>query len=173
MAGPSPDPFGHVGLEHTNYKFDIDSPPGAQIRYTPDGMAVYMRFDKPGLWYNDHGKRVPDVIAAQAGYDIEDLSRLRKRDEAIARVTAGVEAEFAVAKKRVVAEADDYRVIEVAKGYYNVEFDDGTILNTRGPLGREAAMRRFKELTGSDGSAPADASQPVDADADKGGHKGA
>jgi hypothetical protein len=129
-------------------------------------MAVYMMHSNPGVYLNDHNKRVPDVIAAEAGYDIERWARERRKREAIQGATAAIDAEYmASSSRKVLAEHGEYRVVEIQKGYCNVEFDDGTILNTRGPVSEEVAMRRFSELTGlPQASAAADASQPVAAD---------
>jgi hypothetical protein len=153
-------------LTETLYKVNIDAPGGAQIRHTGDGMAVYMLFAQPGIYLNDHNKRVPDVIAAAAGFDTERWGKERRKREAIAKATQAIDAEYNVGtQRRVIAEHDEYRVVEIQPGYYNIEFDDGTILNTRGPVSEEIAMRRFYELTGlPDPSAAADASQPADAD---------
>lgn len=147
-------------LGQTLYKVDIDAPGGAQIRHTADGMAVYMLHRDPGVYLNDHGKRIPEAIAAQAGFDVEHWGRLRKRNEAMRKANAAIEAEFAVeARKCVVAEHEEYAVTEVQPGVCYIEFD-GEPLNTR-PVPLEMAMRRFHELTGT---SPADASQPADAD---------
>lgn len=169
MAGPfdaqTPEWQQAAPLSMTNYKVDIDTPPGAMIRHTGDGMAVYMRFDAPGVFLNEHGKRVPEEIAAQAGFDVEELARLRKRELAKAKVLGDIDREFAAQNtRRIVVESADYRVVEVAKGYFNIEFEDGTVLNARGPVSREVAMKRFRDLTGTDEAAEAATSQPVDAD---------
>jgi hypothetical protein len=153
-------------LSETQYKVNIDAPGGAQIRHTGDGMAIYMLFSQPGVYLNDHNKRVPEVIAAMAGYDTERWGKERRKREALAKATQAIDAEYNVAtQRRVLIEHEEYRVVEIQPGYYNIEFDDGTILNARGPVSQEIAMRRFYELTGlPDPSATADASQPADAD---------
>jgi len=160
-------------ISETLYKVDIDAPGGAQIRHTADGMAIYMLFANPGVYLNDHNKRVPEAVAAQAGYDTERWGKERRRREAIAKATSAIEAEYQTSsQKRTVVEHDEYRVVEIQPGYCNIEFDDGTILNQRGPVSLEVAMRRFYELTGlPDPSASADASQPADADVEKAASK--
>jgi hypothetical protein len=153
-------------LSETQYKVNIDAPGGAQIRFTGDGMAVYMLFREPGIYLNDHNRRVPDAIAAEAGFDVERWGKERRKREAVAKATAAIDAEYNVStQRRTLIEHEEYRVVEIQPGYCNIEFDDGTILNARGPVSEQIAMRRFYELTGlPDPSATADASQPADAD---------
>lgn len=165
--------FPKVDLSLTNYKFDVDQPGGVQIRFTGDGMAVYMAFRHPGLFFNDHGKRVPDVIASAAGYPIDRLGKLRELEEAKRKFGEQMDREFAVSTaNRIVWAEGDYRVVEVYDDLYNVEFVDGedaTVLNARAPLSLEVAKRRFEELTGTivSSSASAEPSQPGDADVEK------
>lgn len=163
--------FPKVDLALTNYKFDVDQPGGVQIRFTGDGMAVYMAFRNPGVYYNDHARRVPEQIAAAAGYPIDRLGKLRQLEEAKRQFAEQMEAEFAVSTAaRVVWAAGDYRVSEISPDLYNVEFVDdeqnATVLNARAPLSLEVAKRRFEELTGTivEISSPAEPSQPGDAD---------
>jgi hypothetical protein len=169
-AVPGVPSWQHVTpISETQYKVDIDAPGGAQIRFTVDGMAVYMLHSQPGIYLNDHNKRVPDQIAAEAGFDVERWARDRRKREAIAKATAAIDGEFNESSKRkVIAEHGEYRVVEIERGYFNIEFDDGTILNTRGPVSEEVAMRRFHELAGlPQPSAPADGSQSLDADVER------
>lgn len=150
----------------TNYKVDIDAPGGAQIRQTVDGMSVYMLHREPGVYLNDHAKRVPDAIAAEAGFDVERWGKLRRKQLAQRKAMEAIDAEYLTStSRRVVAEEGEYRVVEIEPGYCNVEFDDGTVLNARGPVSLEIAMRRFQELTGV--STEPDASQPAEETVEK------
>ena len=148
-------------ITETAYKVDIDAPGGAQIRYTTDGMAVYMLHREPGIYLNDHNKRVPEQIAAEAGFDVERWGRARRRNEAQRKAMQAIDEEFLTStRRRVVVEEGEYRVVEIEPGYCNLEFDDGTVLNARGPVSMEVAMRRFQELTGV--STEPEASQPAE-----------
>jgi hypothetical protein len=173
LSHADPAFLNRVPLSQTSYKVDIDAPGGAQIRYTAEGMAVYMLFRNPGIYLNDHGKRVPDVVAASAGYDVERLAKLRKLEEAKQSFARQMEAEFNTGQShRVVAAADDYQIVECAPDLYNIVFVDGedrTVLDVRGALSLEVASRRFTELTGGEVSALAEPSQPGDGDVEKGG----
>jgi hypothetical protein len=149
-------------LSGTAYKVDIDAPGGAQIRFTRDGMAVYMLHSDPGVYLNDHNKKIPPTLAAEAGFDIAHWARLKKRNDARRLANQAIDLEFdqAADEARVVASFEEYAVVEIQEGVCNITFD-GEPLNVR-PVSLEVALRRFEELTGV--AAPADASQPVDAE---------
>lgn len=168
------EPFARQPLAHTNYKIDIDTRP-TQIRYTADGMAVYMHLDEPGVYYNDHARRIPDELAGEAGYDVVELARYRKMNEARRKVLGDLEADFSVTTKpKVIADEGDYQVIQVGPGRFNIVFKDGAsgfVLNSNGPVSKELAMKRFRALVGTDEAAEAATSQPVDADVAKGASK--
>ena len=162
-----------IPLDQTGYSVNVDDPQGCMIRFTGDGVAVYMLFREPGIYYNDHARRVPEELAIAAGYDTIKWGKARRRVQAKRDAMAAIDADFEDRDQvRVICEASEYRVVEIAPGYCNIEFVDDTappqerytILNARGPVSEEVALRRFAELTGS---APAEASQPVDADVEK------
>ena len=173
-ASPLDAPYlSNIPLSQTGYKVNIDDPMGAQIRFTGDGMAVYMLHREPGVYLNDHGRKVPMAVAREAGFDVERWEKARRRQEALKKAARAIDDDFSDNSQfRVLAEAEEYRVTEIAPGYCNIEFVDDTappeerytVLNTRGPVSAEVAMKRFQELTGS---AAAEASQPVDADVEK------
>lgn len=157
-------------LGQTNYKVDIDRRP-TQIRYTPDGMAVYMYLDDPGVYYNDHARRIPMELAAEAGYEIAKNERLHKMIEARRKVMGDLEAQFQIENAhKVIADRGDYQVIQIAPDYCNIVFKDGGdgfVLNTNGPVSKSTAMKRFRDLVGPEEAAEAATSQPVDADVAK------
>jgi hypothetical protein len=113
---------------------------------------------------------VPDAIAAEAGFDVERWGKLRRKQLAQRKAMEAIDAEYLTStSRRVVAEEGEYRVVEIEPGYCNVEFDDGTVLNARGPVSMEIAMRRFQELTGV--STEPDASQPAEEAVEKAASK--
>lgn len=153
-----------IPLSQTNYKLNIDDPAGWIIRFTGEGMAVYMSYREPGTYYNDHGRKVPEQFAMAAGFETEYWGKIRRREEAKAATLRSIDAEFADGlKQRTVWEHGEYRVVEVARDLYNIQFEDGTVLNTRGPVSLEVAQRRFEELAGVEVSTLAAESQPFDA----------
>lgn len=167
-----------IPLNQTGYKVNVDDPGGCQIRITHDGMSIYMLYREPGVYYNDHARKVPEELAREAGFDVERWGKARRRLEARKRAMDAIDADFDVGpQSRVVWAEGEYRVVEIAPGYFNVEFVDEdapegekyTVLNGRGPVGLDVARRRFEELTGTTVSAEAEAaSQPAEApDAEK------
>lgn len=77
------------------------------------GLTVYMYKDEPGIFLDAHGKRVPDALAAKAGYDIVRLGKLRAKRAAIEAFSARMAEELAVedGEEVTLAEAGDWKVI--------------------------------------------------------------
>ena len=170
-----------IPLSQTSYKVNIDDPMGYQIRNHHSGMAIYMAHRNPGVYLNDHNRPVPESLAAEAGFDIPRWRKAKAKKDAIARATQLAEAENEYQDgDTVIWEANDYRVVMLGDGFYNVEFVDTevaegthgryTLLNRSGPMNRQGAKALFKDLSGTDPepevSAEADTSQPVEADVD-------
>jgi len=165
---PAPYQERYIALDQTQYRVNIDDPMGAEIRFTPEGMAVYMLYRAPGHFLNDHNRAVPPELAAAAGYDTERWLKIRRRNEAAAHAMQAIDEEYRIgAHRKIVAQHEEYTVVELGNGMCNIEFEDGFVLNQRGPIPLETAMRRFRELTGQ--PEPEEAvSQPA---ASKGGAK--
>jgi hypothetical protein len=174
------DFLNRIPLANTGYKVDIDDPMGAQIRIHPSGMSIYMLHRNPGYYLNDHNRVVPEKLAGEAGFDIERWAKVRAKKAAMSKAARAGEAEYDITEvAQVVWETESYRVVQLGNGFCNVEFVDGdipeshagryTLLNTRGPLSRDAARQLFDDISRPEGrevSASADASQPADADVD-------
>lgn len=119
---------------------------GTIHRTTPEGIWVYMYNDTPGVFFAEHGMELPVEMARAAGYDVETLLRERKKRESLAALHLQVEAEYASTKIReVVLERDDYSVVHLGSGMYNIEFKDGTVMNPQ-PLPEDIALRVFDTL---------------------------
>jgi hypothetical protein len=128
------------------YKVDVNQ--GAMIRFDRDtGAAVYMMYSNPGVFLNDHGKRVPPEFAIRAGYEIEPLLKELRKNEARAKALAAIDEQFADKSLReVVAERGEYRVVHLGNQLFVVEFDDGTPMGR--PVTEEIAMSTFEMLAG-------------------------
>jgi hypothetical protein len=133
-----------------NYKVDIDD--GAMIRYHPTGAAVYMLYRNPGVFLNDHNRPVPAEFAGAAGYDVEPLLRARRKREAQAVALEAIEAEYRVSAgfREVIKSAGDYSLVHVGNERYNVEFEDGSPMNTSGPLPLDVAEKTYMMLVGEE-----------------------
>lgn len=145
---------------------------GVVIRYTSEGIAVYaivghhvraiqdgemrghpdpyspVSGDKPGYFYNDHGKEVSLAMAKSAGYDVDALIAERKKRQRISDVTQQIESEYQLtrATRDIVATKGDYRVIHIGSELYNIEDLDGTVMNTKGPVSKPVAMNILDNL---------------------------
>lgn len=119
---------------------------GAQIRFTPEGIAVYMLWGKPGKFFGDHGQEFPDAIGARAGYAIEELVAKRKRMEAMAIAGQEIDAQYAKETQRFVElERGEYRLVNIGKGRYQIEFGDGETV-TPMPLAKDIALQVMDAL---------------------------
>lgn len=136
---------------------------GAHIRFTPSGIAVYhfpdwredpndqsSRFHEgmPGHFYNEHGDEVAPQLAAEAGFDVEKLTKERKKRERIAQAQAMIEAEFSDAptKREVVKEENGYKVVHVGNDRHNVEDPEGNVLNPKAYLDKASALKVLKAM---------------------------
>lgn len=148
-VGPVPAGFRPglwAGDEKPNPNYRVNVNRGTYIRYTPQGEAVYMHHDEPGVFRNEVDRIVSPTAAAAAGYDTESLLRIRRRNEARNAAVAQVDAEYNFTNPRkVIEERGEYRVIELREGYYNVEFLDGTVMNAKGPVNFDLAMKIFRQ----------------------------
>lgn len=152
---PAPGPI-ETPLEHAqhneNYKVDVNR--GCHIRiHKATGMAIYMYIEMPGVFLNDHARPVPPELAAEAGFDVDKLLRDRRKREALLKATQAVEAEYStVAKRDIVAEHGEYRVIALSDDLFMVEFEDGSPLSK--PVPETIAMSTFRMLAGIEETAP-------------------
>lgn len=144
-------------LDRTEYKVNIDR--GAHIRITPEGMAIYMLVEAPGVFLNDHNRPVPPEVARRAGFPVDKLLRMRAKNEAMAKAQKQIEADFdsLINERHVIDERGDYRLVRHAEESWLVEWaEDGSAMH-RGYLPEGKAKELFDSLAG-----PAPASQPAE-----------
>lgn len=99
---------------------------GVRHRIGPGGMNIYMYNDQPGVFYNERGVRVPDSF--WTGSDLEELKKKGRRLAAMKLATEKVEEDFAgVAGVKIMREAGEYRLVEIAPNHYQIQFveEDG------------------------------------------------
>jgi hypothetical protein len=134
-------------LTNGNYKVDVNR--GCQIRMDrATGAAVYMFYDQPGVFLNDHGKVVPPEFAERAGYDVEPLLKLRRKHLALIAAHQEIERQYTEARTHeVVAEYGEYRVVHIGNEQYQVEFEDGTAMGR--PVAKDVAMSTFRMVSGA------------------------
>lgn len=120
---------------------------GVMTRFTPEGIAVHMYWGQPGVYWGDHGQELPESMARAARYPIDELSLQRRKREAMSAAQIAIEAEYSFTQKRkVVEQREEYALVDIGSGLFNIEFTDGTLMNPQ-PLAKDIAMRVFDQIT--------------------------
>lgn len=119
---------------------------GVTIRYTPEGIAVYMYNDRPGVFLGEHGQEFPQEMAEMAHYPVEELAVRRKRLEAMAAAGKAIDEEFAQIDTKVAfLTRGDYTLFNLGSGRFTIEYKDGTSM-TPTPLSQEISMKVMDRL---------------------------
>ena len=121
---------------------NIDLDRGVVIMQHTTGVNIYMYVDEPGVFRNAFGNEVSDVLAKQAGYDVERLTRAKVKRERMAAAMASIEAELEDTGekfKKVRAVRSGFRLVDIGLGRFYVEDPDGDNMN-KVPLSREQAL---------------------------------
>lgn len=107
------------------------------------GVRVYMYFDKPGYYYNEHEKPLSEEFAGQAGFPVELHAKERFRSEKMAEFNAQLSQRLADAEeaseKEVLKEKGEYKVLAMAYGAAIVVDADGQKV-TPHPIPKEQAF---------------------------------
>ena len=108
-------------------------------------MEVHMYFDDPGVYYDSHGRVLPDAVAAKAGFNV--------KREAAKRIKVMAQREVMAELADVAAERSR-DIIENRGGYQLVAIDDTMFTVSDGehdlmaPNVEQAARVLFNELAG-------------------------
>lgn len=119
---------------------------GCCLRYTTEGIAVFMYWNEPGRYYSEHGHEVPEALAAMANYPVEEMRWRRQKQEAMAAAGMAIEAEYqnlGTERKEVLVRGD-YTLLEIAGDRYNIELK-GEVINPA-PMGKDVAMRVLDKI---------------------------
>ena len=132
----------------------VDFDRGVNIRLHKSGIRVCMYLDDPGAFYDANGDPLADSYAAQAGFDVEGLTRERKKREALAKAQAEIERDFAKrdADYERVAEAavmGSLTVRHISRGKYAVFSEAGEQV-TQGSFTKEQAEKLLATVSGGD-----------------------
>lgn len=114
------------------------------------GMQVFMYKDEPGVYYNIHGKKLPEAIAKRAGFDTEKHAKMRKFREADQAFKAQLAKELALelGEEVILAENKDYKVVAMPMERAKIiDKDTGNAINSV-PMPKADAMVLFEELNG-------------------------
>lgn len=134
----------------------IDYDKGVVIRRADKlGIEVFMYKRQPGVYLSQHGKTLPEVIAKEAGFDVDVLG---KRARARARLTefrdkleAETELEEGKVVRRVVYEAGGFRVVQLGHPSRNVvEDSDGHLLTEGVFLAQDVAKTLVDQMAGAE-----------------------
>lgn len=136
------------GLRDAEGNIIVAQPSAGVIkRFTHEGIAVYMYWNQPGVYYGDHGNELPEAMAKAARYDVEKFRRERQKREALGAASVAIEKEFAASNTRdVVLEREQYKLLRIADELYIIEYEDGTKM-TPNPLPEDIARRVFDQLS--------------------------
>lgn len=86
-------------------------------QFSPDpaygGLMVYMYKDEPGVYYDTHGRKVPEHLADIAGFDTKRNAKSRRKHEAMKDFERKLAQELALEadEEIILAENSEYRVV--------------------------------------------------------------
>lgn len=130
----------------------IDADRGYIARVHPTGMYVYMYRDKPGYYYDGHGREVGEELAKASGFDIVKHGKSRNLQERKRAAMDAIERELApenIKEEKVVHTKKGYTVVDIGLGRCNLKDPDGNILNPY-PLTLEQVTVLLNQMVPSD-----------------------
>jgi len=133
----------------------IDLDRGVVKRNHASGMQVVMYKDKPGVFYDNRGTLVSDALAADAGFNVEQLRREQKRQELLSNYSQQLHDQFAAEEQRLARQAseglDTVEIRAVGKDYALFDRASGDRL-TSVPLTLDGARDMAKLYSGIGGN---------------------
>lgn len=131
----------------------IDLNRGVTKRIHPDGFAVCMYKDDPGVYYDSTGTPLSMEVAKEARFPVEQYARARER---LAKAKAALEAiamEYGeIPVGHVIETSGDYAVVHAGEGQFHVCDKDTNRLTKA--MDREAAVRLVRRMAASEAAAP-------------------
>lgn len=109
---------------------EIDVDRGVVSRlHRETGVRVYMYYDAPGYYYDEHSNSLAEAFAEQAGFPIKEHAKERFKREKMKEFMAKVDQSLAEAEeaqdKEVLAEKGNYKVLAMAYGTAIVVDENG------------------------------------------------
>lgn len=128
----------------------IDLNRGVSMRFLPGtDIRICMYRDEPGIYRDAFGKEVPIESARKAGFPVDRLAKIRRRDEELAMVKARMEKELDLRTSgEVYRELNGYRIIKFDNGYAHIENPDGERITPQ-PISLALAQDYLKDLAGA------------------------
>lgn len=128
---------------------NINRSRGCTIKMHSSGFRVVMYKDDPGVYYDERGEEIADTFAKQAGFDVEDLGRQRRKKQRLAHYQAQVEEEFATdqedTERLLSTNAAGLEVKHVGGGKYAILDGEGDRL-TKKPLTKDEAQQLIEDM---------------------------
>lgn len=134
-------------------RFDDPTNPN---KFSPDlrygGLTVYMYKDDPGVYYDVHGKPLPEHIAKSAGFPVDRLAKQRRKKEALAQLEAKLrqELELADQEDEILAAKGGWKVIALPMDRAKVVDAETGEAVTPMPMPRNDALALLEGLTQTD-----------------------
>lgn len=114
------------------------------------GIDVFMYVDDPGKFLTAHGTPVTDILAKEAGYDVEKLAKDRVKKSRKEQALQMIDAELADdkdVKEDIVEEKNGWKIITTGLGRHHLIDPDGNRL-TSVPQPLEAAQKLLNGMAG-------------------------
>lgn len=151
MSLPSIDVDRGVSIRQV-VKFDTKNP----HKYEPDpaygGLTVYMYKDEPGVYYDVHGKKLPEALAKKAGFDTSLMAKMRKKREAMKDFETQLANALAleVEEEIILGQKGDWKVVALPMERAKiVDIETGDVV-TSVPMPRADALALLDNLVGED-----------------------
>lgn len=111
----------------------IDLNRGVTMRYTSEGVEVFMYKDTPGVFLNAFGTEVSRDLAAKAGFPVDLLINERRKRERMAEAGRVIEEQFNMSRveRKVVAERAGWKVVSLGLGRHQVLDPEGSPVNAK------------------------------------------
>lgn len=132
-------------------KFDEKNPRKFEPDIAYGGMVVYMYKDEPGIYYDAHGKKLPEHMAKLAGFEVGKLAKARMKKEAVAKftqqMTDALAAEFG--DEVVLKEAGDWKIVQMPMNRAKIVDKESGLAVTAVPMPVEDAYKLLDNLVGT------------------------
>lgn len=126
---------------------------GNPYKFLPDakygGLTVYMYKDTPGVYYDVHGKELPEAIAALAGYPVDKLAKVRHKRQAMQAFENRLAQELALESEEeevILKEDGDWKVIAMPMDRAKIVDKETGEAVTAVPMPKADALALLKQL---------------------------
>jgi hypothetical protein len=135
-------------------RFHKDNPHKFEADPLYGGMTVYMYKDTPGVYYDVHGRNVPEGMAAKAGFDVSKMAKMRRKREAMADFERQMAQALAMedSEEEILATKGSWKVVGMPMNRAKVVDIETNEAVTPVPMPREDALILLAALNETDES---------------------